>query len=157
MDTVLILIFVSAIAIGISVWYKSKLLGEGKIIERDRDFAEYAEIFTLRSVPFPEMAEIIQATDFKKNGRADISGTAGNLTLRTGAYYEAKLTCTEHNEGTMTYRFEFIHWKSSHGSPEFANEMNMLTTTVEKMFLGIDPNTQVSKVKNDIKTKRGLL
>ena len=42
------------------------------------------------------------------------------------------------------------------GRPSFENEMNMLLTTVEKMFVQLDPNTQVSTVKNEITTKRSI-
>ena len=118
---------------------------------------EYAEIFTLKSVPFPEMAQIIKTANFKQNAGADVSGTVGNMRLQAGSYYTATLTCTEHTEEKMTYRFEFVSWHSSHGMPKYADEMNVLMTAVEKIFLGIDPDTQVSQVKNDIKTKRSLL
>ena len=113
--------------------------------------------FTLKSVPFPEMAQIIKTANFKQNAGADVSGTVGNMRLQAGSYYTATLTCTEHTEEKMTYRFEFVSWHSSHGMPKYADEMNVLMTAVEKIFLGIDPDTQVSQVKNDIKTKRSLL
>ncbi|MGN0550348.1 MAG: hypothetical protein ACI4I4_00710 [Acutalibacteraceae bacterium] len=42
------------------------------------------------------------------------------------------------------------------GRPSFENEMNMLLTMVEKMFVQLDPNAQVSTVKNEITTKRSI-
>ena len=32
------------VAIGFSAWWKGRLIGQGKIIQRAKDFVEYAEI-----------------------------------------------------------------------------------------------------------------
>ena len=38
------------VAIGFSAWWKGRLIGQGKIIQRAKDFVEYAEIFTTRPI-----------------------------------------------------------------------------------------------------------
>lgn len=44
MGTVILIILLFAVAIGLMAWSKSKLLSQGKIIQRSNDFMEYAEI-----------------------------------------------------------------------------------------------------------------
>ena len=42
------------VAIGFSAWWKGRLIGQGKIIQRAKDFVEYAEIFTTRPMSMPQ-------------------------------------------------------------------------------------------------------
>ena len=51
--------------IGFSAWWKGRLIGQGKIIQRASDFVEYAEIFTIRPIPNEEYAAAVKA--FKEN------------------------------------------------------------------------------------------
>lgn len=74
----------------------------------------------------------------------------------TGIYFSASIRCMEQTEINSVYRFEFDSWKTKYGRPSFENEMNMLLTMVEKMFVQLDPNAQVSTVKNEITTKRSI-
>ena len=135
------------VAIGFSAWWKGRLIGQGKIIQRASDFVEYAEIFTVRPIPNEEYAAALKALDLKKTGTS-LEGNTKAVKF-TGAYFSASIRC-------VVYRFEFDSWKTKYGRPSFENEMNMLLTTVEKMFVQLDPNTQVSTVKNEITTKRSI-
>lgn len=56
------------VAIGFSAWWKGRLIGQGKIIQRASDFVEYAEIFTVRPIPNEEYAAALKALDLKKTG-----------------------------------------------------------------------------------------
>lgn len=140
--------------IALSAWYKSKLMGEGKIVERSKDFAEFKEIFIMRPISDRELADAVKAADFKTNTKATVSGNTGAMSFSVGEYFKAVLKNTENSAERSVYEFEFISWKSQYGSPSYANEMNVLMTAVEKMILGLDPNAQVSSVKNEVKTKR---
>ena len=128
------------VAIGFSAWWKGRLIGQGKIIQRASDFVEYAEA--------------LKALDLKKTGTS-LEGNTKAVKF-TGAYFSASIRCVEQTETNSVYRFEFDSWKTKYGRPSFENEMNMLLTMVEKMFVQLDPNAQVSTVKNEITTKRSI-
>ena len=151
------------VAIGFSAWWKGRLIGQGKIIQRAKDFVEYAEIFTTRPIANEEYAAALKALDLKKTGTSlegntkavKFTGIYFSASIR-GIYFSASIRCVEQTETNSVYRFEFDSWKTKYGRPSFENEMNMLLTTVEKMFIQLDPNTQVSTVKNEITTKRSI-
>ena len=135
------------VAIGFSAWWKGRLIGQGKIIQRAKDFVEYAEIFTTRPIANEEYVAALKALDLKKTG-VSLEGNTKAVKF-SGIYFSASIHCVEQTEANSVHRFEFDSWKE--------NEMNMLLTMVEKMFVQLDPNAQVSTVKNEIKTKRGIL
>ena len=56
------------VAIGFSAWWKGRLIGQGKIIQRAKDFVEYAEIFTTRPIANEEYVAALKALDLKKTG-----------------------------------------------------------------------------------------
>ena len=142
------------VAIGFSAWWKGRLIGQGKIIQRASDFVEYAEIFTIRPIPNEEYAAALKALDLKKTGTS-LEGNTKAVKF-SGIYFSASIRCVEQTETNSVYRFEFDSWKTKYGRPSFENEMNMLLTAVEKMFVQLDPNAQVSTVKNEITTKRSI-
>ena len=133
---------------------KERLIGQGKIIQRAKDFVEYAEIFTTRPIANEEYVAALKALDLKKTGTS-LEGNTKAVKF-TGIYFSASIRCVEQTDTNSVYRFEFDSWKTKYGRPSFENEMNMLLTTVEKMFVQLDPNTQVSTVKNEITTKRSI-
>lgn len=143
------------VAIGFSAWWKGRLIGQGKIIQRAKDFVEYAAIFTTRPIANEEYVAALKALDLKKTG-VSLEGNTKAVKF-SGIYFSASIHCVEQTEANSVHRFEFDSWKVKYGSPSFENEMNMLLTMVEKMFVQLDPNAQVSTVKNEIKTKRGIL
>ena len=51
------------VAIGFSAWWKGRLIGQGKIIQRASDFVEYAEIFTVRPIRNEEYVAALKALD----------------------------------------------------------------------------------------------
>ena len=149
-------ILLLVVALGITAWYKSSQKSKGNIIDRKKDFAEYAEIFTIRKITDEEFAEAVKKADFKGTLNTTVTGDTGKLFLEQGKYYKARIAHTQQNEASSVYRFEFLSWTSKHGAPSYSIEMNKLMTKVEKMFLEIDPNAQVASVKNEIKTDRSL-
>ena len=140
--------------IGFSAWWKGRLIGQGKIIQRAKDFVEYAEIFTTRPIANEEYVAALKALDLKKTG-VSLEGNTKAVKF-SGIYFSASIHCVEQTEANSVHRFEFDSWKTKYGRPSFENEMNMLLTAVEKMFVQLDPNAQVSTVKNEITTKRSI-
>ena len=140
--------------IGFSAWWKGRLIGQGKIIQRAKDFVEYAEIFTTRPIANEEYVAALKALDLKKTG-VSLEGNTKAVKF-SGIYFSASIRCVEQTDTNSVYRFEFDSWKTKYGRPSFENEMNMLLTAVEKMFVQLDPNAQVSTVKNEITTKRSI-
>ena len=138
MDEIIVAVILIVVVIGFSAWWKGRLIGQGKIIQRASDFVESA----------------LKALDLKKTGTS-LEGNTKAVKF-TGAYFSASIRCVEQTDTNSVYRFEFDSWKTKYGRPSFENEMNMLLTTVEKMFVQLDPNTQVSTVKNEITTKRSI-
>ncbi len=68
--------------------------------------------------------------------------------------WNARLYYTGEKDGKAVYCFEFLNWKVKDGLiVQGGMYMNMLVVAIEKMFLDIDPNTQVTDKRVDIKTK----
>lgn len=154
MGEIIAAVVLIVVAIGFSAWWKGRLVGQGKIIQRASDFVEYAEIFTIRPITNEEYATALKALDLKKTG-VSLEGNT-KVVKFSGIYFSASIHCVEQTEISSVYRFEFGSWKVKYGKASFENEMNMLLTMVEKMFVQLDPNAQVSTVKNEIKTKRSI-
>lgn len=158
-DIILLVAFLAAV-IGFSAWWKGRLMGQGKIMKRPSDFVEYAEIFTIRPIPNEQYAAALKALDLKNTGVA-LSGNTGKVlfkpAFRGQEWYDASLTCVEQTGEKSVYRFEFGSWKVTYGKPAFDDQMNMLLTLVEKMFVQLDPNAQVSTIKNEIERKHSIL
>lgn len=57
--------------------------------------------------------------------------------------WNALLYCTGASNGRMTYWFRFTSWGTLDYGVIGEVQMNMLLTAIEKLFLSIDPNTQV--------------
>lgn len=68
MDEIIVAVILIVVVIGFSAWWKGRLIGQGKIIQRASDFVEYAEIFTVRPIPNEEYATALKALDLKKTG-----------------------------------------------------------------------------------------
>lgn len=154
MGEIILAVLLIVAAVGFSAWWKGRLIGQGKIIRRANDFVEYAEIFTVRPISDEEYAAALKALDLKKTCTS-LEGNTKAVKF-TGTYFSASIRCVKQTETSSVYRFEFDSWKTKYGRPSLENEMNMLLTMVEKMFVQLDPNTQVSTVKNEIKTKRSI-
>ena len=46
MDGIIAAVVLIVVAIGFSAWWKGRLIGQGKIIQRAKDFVEYAEMLS---------------------------------------------------------------------------------------------------------------
>ena len=103
-----------------------------------------------------QFAAAVETANLTAGTASKMQGNSGRIDFQAGINYSAVLYRVEQTAEKSVYCFKFTKWRSQHGAPVCADAMNTLLTSVEKMFLGIDPNTQVTTVKNDIKTKRHL-
>ena len=126
---------------------KKKLAGKGMLIQRDKKFMENAEIFTLKSISSDQLTDGLR----KVNSETKV-GITGDLKhgyrLDGGSWskWSARLTCQQMDQAQSIFRFTFTEWKTDGGHAEDDISMNVVLTAVEKMFLGMDPNTQVQTV-----------
>ena len=110
MDEIIVAVILIVVVIGFSAWWKGRLIGQGKIIQRASDFVEYAEIFTVRPIPNEEYATALKALDLKKTGTS-LEGNTKAVKF-TGAYFSASIRCVEQTDTNSVYRFEFDSWKT---------------------------------------------
>lgn len=123
---------------------KSHLISEGKIINRKDVFYEKAEEFTLSVDSFDTVTQKIKGLNYQDMG-VSMSGNGQEQNFHfIGATFEAQLWRTDASADGNVYRFQFKRWKENHNGAAYNTyEMNMLLTSIEKMFLSIDPNTKV--------------
>lgn len=147
-------IIVIAVAIGLAG--NKKLVESGQIINRGTRFMESAEIFTLNTPDPAAVSSSVKSFAVYEKGVSMKGSTADQIYTFNGGSWAAKLKMMSSADGKSVYRFEFTSWKTSNGMPQDAINMNRLITSVEKMFLAFDPNTQVSTEALDFKTKHSL-
>ena len=99
------------VAIGFSAWWKGRLIGQGKIIQRASDFVEYAEIFTVRPIPNEEYAAALKALDLKKTGTS-LEGNTKAVKF-TGIYFSASIRCVEQTRQTAYIALSLIAGKQN--------------------------------------------
>lgn len=159
MPSWLIVILVCAVLFFLAVFLQAKstnkLVEQGRIIRRERNFMEQAEIFTLKSVSTDQIVAGLKDVNAKTK-----VGVNGNMeqgyTFDGGSYsrWRARLRCTEKNESQSIFRFVFTEWETHNDRPKDDTSMNILLTAVEKMFLQLDPQTQVRTEPVEIQSKR---
>lgn len=138
-----------------NVKQERQMTSEGKIINRSHRFIEQAEDFTiicddpaivsgkLGALPFSEM-NVKMTANGQQAFQFSFTHPSGNWT--------AVLRRMDAPAGQLAYSFNFTHWKVSDLGVIGELQMNMLLTAIEKMFLSIDPNTQVKTRLLETKT-----
>lgn len=150
-----VLVLVVTICVGMKK--HNKMVSSGEIISRRPDFMENAEEFTLSAVDPAAVTEAVKAMDYNAM-HIGLKGSSERQNFEfTGSSWTAKLYKLSENGAQVIYRFEFTGWKTHNGMPQDGLNMNKLTTAVEKIFLGFDPNTQVREVPLELKTKHSFL
>lgn len=131
--------------------YRGKLKDSGQIVDREAGFEEYQEIFTIKEMPFSEILEALKVADYYQ--KANISWNMEREAVGfSGSGWSAQLYHMT-DDDRNAYCFEFLSWDTHRGVPYAAIAMNTVLTAVERTFLSLDANTQVSSKKNAIKTK----
>ena len=132
-----------------------RLTDEGKIIDREWKFWEKAEIFTLIGGEYEKVGNLIKTADYSECPVTLYPNYENKkvFLFKSGVDWEARLIFLGENEGKNKYRVEFIKWKTRNGIPTNTDTMNMIETTIEKIFLGLDSKTVVETEKIKIKTR----
>ena len=153
----LIVAAVMGVVIYFAMKSHNKMVADGKIISRRTNFMESAEEFTLSAVYPAQVTEAVKAIDYAEMRTKMQGSNEQQLFKFTGSTWSAQLHKLRDNGTQVVYRFEFTNWKTHNGMPQDGLNMNKLTTAVEKIFLSLDPNTQVRTVPLEFKTKHSIL
>jgi len=147
-----------AIAVMVGQQRGKKLMAEGKIIKRDISFIESTETFTLAGVEFAKLTSALQRMDTGDTGVSWKSKDAAQAIIFQSSHgWNAQLSTLENSNDKNRYCFQFTSWQTRKGIPWRVDTMNMLLTAIEKMFLSLDPNTQVETARVKTKTKSSFL
>lgn len=149
-----VVIFGGAIVIG--QLRAKRLSNEGKIVKRGGSFYREESVFSTTS-DWDKVVDAIRRTDLSHIGvQTSVSqGDKKGVLFQSGHGWNAVLSPIESNGGSLNYRFCFTKWKTRDGIPWRMDTMNMMVTSIEKMFFSIDPTTSVktqlmqTKVKTD--------
>ena len=155
MDVKVIALIIALVIAAIGFYQKVPHRKEGRTVSRPRDFAAYSETFTLRHVSDDEFTAAVKASAPHARAGESMHGNAAKLVFEGS--FGAELVRTEQTDEKSVYTFRFTNWKSRYGVPNDEEEMNLLLTAVERMFVSLDPNTKVISQKEDITTKRSIL
>lgn len=160
MDNTVLIIVLSVIVIGgiivIGTLRGKRLTNEGKIVKRSGSFYKEESIFSTTS-DWDKVLDAIKRTDFSHIGvQMNVGqGDYKAVLFQSGHGWNAVLSPIETNDERLNYRFCFTKWKTRDGIPWRMDTMNMMVTSIEKMFFSIDPTTSVqtrlmqTKVKTD--------
>ena len=147
-------VFVGIVSV-LSFKRNRKLMEAGKIVQRPNRFWENAEYF-LTAASYEELREAILNTDFSDCGleiRPDLDGRE-QILFRCRHGWNALLRWQGSREGWNVFMFHFPAWRTSrYGAPYGVNQMNMIETRLERIFLSLDEQTQVESRRLQTKTK----
>ena len=155
------IIAVVAIAGGILFmrYKKAKdLQAAGKTFPRKGAFWEEESIFTT-SATYASLAAAVQNCDFSEcrasvtpdfNDRQWVYFTSSNA-------WTALLEYSGEQEGRNLFKFSFMSWETHNEAPRDINSMNMVLTSVEKLFLALDPEALVQTQPMQIKSRTHFL
>lgn len=132
-----------------------KLMDDGVIVKRDIGFIKQKHLFTTNAefMDFYNVfRENIARAGVQYNGK-----TSGLLHFKgntwEGEFYKVKTNPGEMNRYAMTY----TKWRTHKGIPYDAQTMNAVLTAIEKAFLTVDPETQVTRIKQQVTHKPTFL
>jgi len=129
-----------------------KLESEGKIITRDVNFVETAQIFTISKV---SMENLIAAM---KNEGLPFAGLEWKTSSDAMGFkyngWSAQMTKTDGDDTHDIYRFSFTQWQTMrYGTAADITQMNQLLTAIEKAFIKLDSSAKVKTERLKVQTK----
>lgn len=161
MEIVMIVSILAIIAVTTAVCVKrnKELLASGKIIKRQMDFWEYAEYF-LTDVSYEALRRVLLGTDLRDcavSVTPEVNGQA-QILFRCKHGWNAVIRWQGGRQGKNAYMFHFTAWRTGrYHIPCGLNQMNMLMTRLERLFLSMDPNTAVENRRLKVKTKTSFI
>lgn len=152
-DIFLVVFFVAlAVILVTQVKKNNQLLKDGKITKRKYVLPEQAEEFTLRGADFARVLKGIQDADLSGSGVSVQKNDANQAFFFNGSNWKAEMYRKNDIGDQNVWYFHFTNWKTRKGMVENVIPMNILITAMEKMFLSIDPGTQVQNIPIKVKT-----
>ena len=156
---ILISLVIFGIAFAVNKSKKDELMEEGKIIERQGGFYEQSELFTTIS-SYEAIRDELLKKDYSEIKVTVYPNQGGQraILFKSGYAWNATLTYQGTTEdGRNKFRFAFSAWKERNGIPYNTFSMNIMTTTVEKVVLGLDPAATVENHKMQLNSKAKFL
>ncbi len=130
-----------------------QLATNGNIIQREDLFWENTEyLYTVAT--YEEVLDGINRADFSACRVTTIPNYEGSKIIAFVAKGKFSAALVYHGEenGDHVYEFSVLSWKPDRLATA-AIQMNGLLTTIEKIFLSIDPDTEAEIQINNVKTK----
>lgn len=123
---------------------ENSLIQAGKAIKRERAFWEKAEVFATNADYETVVSEIsrMDFSEIKAGVYPNVNGERAVL-WKSSYAWNAKLTYMGESGGRQVFRFAFPCWKTRNGVPYREDSMNIMMTSVEKLFLSLDSSTTV--------------
>lgn len=136
----------------IMYWRKKKLYDSGQIIKRNLDYLKQVHYFSLKNGDWERVWKVLKDTDYH-----EVVSMARDsqkpLIHYKGANWSAQLYKCKTEDGKDCYGFQFLNWVERQGMIQYEPYMNTLLTAIEKTFLQLDPQTEVSTEYVDTKSK----
>ena len=142
--------FIAVIAI-VSAKKQKELLQQGKIIKRKMDFWDDAEMFLTIATP-QAVFSTIQRTDFSDCKVSTEYGT-NIVVFKSDHSWNACVEYLGMQGERHVFKCSFPAYMTRRGMPYNPATMNMMLTSIEKIFLMIDPQTTVESHKVKRTTK----
>ena len=152
MGTWILIILISSALFYYMYQRHKKLVDSGKVIDRERNFVEKAEDFIVSLEAPSEVQKRIKALPYSEMKATMRTEGNGQSFLFTGSTWSARLCRKGDEAGKAVYSFQYLSWKTHNGGIMYEDHMNMLLTSIEKMFLSIDPGAQVKTRLLETKT-----
>lgn len=146
------LIGLTAAALYIMYARRKKLYDSGQIIKRNLDYLKQVHYFTLENGGWERVWNALKDTDYHK--AASMAGDSPKPLIRyNGVNWSAQLYKCERDDGKDCYGFQFLEWTERQGMIQYEAHMNTVLTAIERAFLQLDPQAEVSTEYVNTKTK----
>ncbi len=159
MTWIIILFIVAVIGIGIAVGVSNakktdQMAREGRIIQRQMTFWESAEYFTTTAT-YEQVKAVVKNNHFSDSYVDIYYNVEGKqaIVFKSNHSWNAELDCLETQGDKNKFKLYFPVWKTHRGMPYDVNSMNALVTSIEKIFLNLDPSTIVENRRMEVSTK----
>ena len=157
LEIIIILILVGIIAICVAIGVaigkakQNKYLNAGKIIKRKTEFWDEEETFVC-AVSYDAIVNAVRATNYAEDG---ITVNFFNNRITFEAYgWDSSLDVAGNAGDKYVYKYSVHSYRTRKGMIRDPLRMNIVLTSVEKMFLSLDPTTtlETHKIKRTTRT-----
>lgn len=129
-----------------------KLEAEGQIVQRDYEFHRTEQLFICDIAP-EALFDAIKKRDYSNAGAtASQSSDPNRIVFRSSHQWNAQLSYRGKRGDKNVFSYSLTNWHTHKGVAWRVDTMNMLLTSVEKVFLSMDQSTLIEKHKMETKT-----